>query len=214
MSVLQFDCRFSYPSGFELNLAFNCGNRITALLGPSGSGKTTALYLIAGILRPAEGKIVLHDRTLFDSTQKINLPPHMRGVGLVFQDYQLFPHLTVDGNLRYGHRRNAESTIDVNHLVEVLELGHLLKRFPAALSGGQRQRVAFARAVAHNPKILLLDEPVSALDDHLKSIVLTYVSRTFEEYAIPTLLVTHDVAFVERFGAEKIWICAENRKHG
>jgi len=213
MSVLQFDCRFSYPSGFALNLSFNAGTRITALLGPSGSGKTTALYLIAGILRPAVGKIVLGERILFDSTQKIDLPPHQRGVGLVFQDYQLFPHMTVDANIRYGRRRNADSTIDVGHLVEVLELDHLLKRFPASLSGGQRQRVAFARAIAHNPKILLLDEPVSALDDQLKSIVLTCVSRVLEEYAIPILLVTHDVAVVERSGAEVIWICAENKKN-
>jgi len=212
MSILQFDCRFSYPSGFELNLAFQAGNQITALLGPSGSGKTTALYLIAGILEPVEGKIILGERTLFDSKQKIDLPRHQRGVGLVFQDYQLFPHMTVDGNIRYGHHRNTNSTIDVGHLVEVLELGHLLKRFPASLSGGQRQRVAFARAIAHNPKILLLDEPVSALDEQLKSIVLTCVSRILEEYSIPILLVTHDVAVVERSGAEVVRICAENRK--
>jgi len=204
MSVLEFRCQFSYPTGFVLDKEFVVTSSVAAILGPSGSGKTTTLHLVAGILQPMTGRIVLGDCVLFDSDQKIDLPAYRRQVGLVFQDYQLFPHMTVDGNLKYGHRRNGHSTIDLAHLVEVLELGPLLKRFPASLSGGQRQRVALGRAIAHNPKILLLDEPVSALDEELKSSILAYLSRTLAEYSIPTLLVTHDMAIVERFSAAVI----------
>ena len=200
MSVLLFDCRFAYPGGFELDLAFEAGDGVTALVGPSGSGKTTTLHLIAGLLapqldRPSKtrcGRIVLNGRVLDDTSAGVRVPPHRRHVGLVFQDYQLFPHLTVEANLRYGQRRRGRSRVGLPHLVEVLELGPLLGRYPASLSGGQKQRLALGRAIASDPEILLLDEPVSALDEDLKSSVIGYLTRTLAEYPLPTLLVTHD----------------------
>lgn len=202
MSSLRFDCRFRYPSGFALDFAFSTTAPITALCGPSGAGKTTTLHLIAGLLRPASGTIALDNRVLFDDGQRINIPVHARRIGLVFQDYQLFPHLTVAGNLHYGHRRAPRSSFDLKHLVEVLDLGPLLTRSPTTLSGGQRQRVALGRALASNPALLLLDEPVSALDDALKASVLEYVTRIHREYATPLLLVTHDLAMANQLGAE------------
>jgi molybdate transport system ATP-binding protein len=204
MSVLQFDCRFAYPSGFALDLSFEAGSGTTAIQGPSGAGKTTTLYLIAGILTPAAGRIVLADRVLFDSSQRINAPTHQRRIGLVFQDYQLFPHLTVVQNLRYGMRRTVQTAFDLPHLIEVLELGSLLRRYPASLSGGQRQRVALGRAIATKPALLLLDEPISALHDDLKLGIIHYLKRTLQEYQIPTLLVTHDMATIAHFGAEVV----------
>ncbi|WP_425618900.1 ATP-binding cassette domain-containing protein [Anatilimnocola sp. NA78] len=204
MSALQFDCRFAYPTGFTLNQAFAIGHGITALAGPSGSGKTTILHLIAGILRPSAGQIVMGERVLFDSSRGINLPLHRRGVGLVFQDYQLFPHLTVAGNLRYGASRATSPISDLNPLVAALELKPLLDRYPASLSGGQRQRVALGRAIASNPSLLLLDEPVSALDPALKASVIDYLAATLQSFPIPTLLVTHDLPSVEAVCTEII----------
>jgi molybdate transport system ATP-binding protein len=210
MSVLQFDCRFSYPAGFALDVAFEIGAGMTALVGPSGSGKTTTLHLIAGVLRPSAGRIVLGDRPLFDSSRRIHVPLHQRRVGLVFQDYQLFPHLTVLGNLKYGATRATAPAIDLNHLVDVLELRALLGRFPATLSGGQRQRVALGRAIASNPSILLLDEPVSALDEVLKGSILDYLAETLRAFPVPTLLVTHDVPLAERISAGMIRLPSPN----
>jgi molybdate transport system ATP-binding protein len=203
MSILQFDCRFAYPAGFELELKFEIGSGITALSGPSGCGKTTTLHLIAGILKPDAGRIALGEQTLFDSDRRINLPIHRRRVGLVFQDYQLFPHLTVEGNLRYGAaRRTVKPTLNLGRLIDVLQLAPLLKRFPGTLSGGQRQRVALGRAIASEPAILLLDEPVSALDATLKSEIVRYLSDTLGEFPIPTLLVTHDQHVIQSLRAD------------
>jgi molybdate transport system ATP-binding protein len=204
MSLLEFNCRFRYPSGFQLDLAFEAKAGVSALLGPSGVGKTTALHLIAGLLRPSHGRIVLGQTVLFDSALRIDVAVEDRRIGLVFQDYQLFPHMTVDANLRYGNRRAGSPAFDFSHLVEVLELQPLLHRYPQSLSGGQRQRVALGRAIARCPAILLLDEPVSALDADLKLSVLDYLSRTLQEFKTPTLLVTHDVQSAERLQAELI----------
>jgi molybdate transport system ATP-binding protein len=197
MSVLQFDYRFAYPAGFQLSQTFEVGSGITALVGPSGSGKTTILHLIAGILRPASGKISLADKPLFDARQNIDVPPYRRRVGLVFQDYLLFPHLTVAQNLHYGTARvKSAAGQDLSPLIEALELGPVLNRYPATLSGGQRQRVAVGRAIASNPAILLLDEPVSALDPALKASVISHLAETLKRYPIPTILVTHDLTSV------------------
>jgi molybdate transport system ATP-binding protein len=192
MSVLRFDCRFSYPTGFGLNFAFVADNRVTALVGPSGIGKTTVLNLIAGLLTPASGSISLHDSTLFDSKTSVNLAPEQRGVGYVFQDYQLFPHLTVGQNLRYGERRSRQTGVDFDKLVTILELTDLLRRHPQSLSGGQKQRVAVGRALLRSPKLLLLDEPLTALDTSLRASVAEHLARAIEEFQIPTLLVSHD----------------------
>ncbi|HTN77497.1 MAG TPA: ATP-binding cassette domain-containing protein [Pirellulaceae bacterium] len=201
MSHLHFDCRFSYPAGFTLNLALETTTHITALWGPSGCGKTTTLHLIAGLLRPAAGRIVLNDRVLFDGERRIHVPIDARQIGLVCQDYQLFPHLTVEQNLRYGLRRARSNPFNLAHLIEVLELAPFLQRYPAALSGGQKQRVALGRAIASQPALLLLDEPVSALEHDLRWEVLAYLGRIVAEYAITTMLVSHDRAAVEQLGA-------------
>lgn len=204
MSVLNFNCRFAYPSGFTLNQELEIGSGITALAGPSGSGKTTILHLIAGILRPLAGQIVVGDKTLFDSSRGINVPLNRRRVGLVFQDYQLFPHLTVAGNLRYGASRTRSPVTDLTALIEALELDSLLNRYPASLSGGQRQRVAIGRAIASNPSLLLMDEPVSALDPALKGKVIEYLATTLKHFPIPTLVVTHDLHSVASVCSEII----------
>ncbi|HEY2881867.1 MAG TPA: ATP-binding cassette domain-containing protein, partial [Pirellulales bacterium] len=171
MSVLRFDCRFAYPVGFGLNFAFETESGVTALVGPSGIGKTTVLHLIAGLLAPQDGLISLHDKILFDSPTKVNLPPEQRGVGYVFQDYQLFPHLTVGQNLRYGQRRTSHTGVDFQKIVNILELSDLLRRYPHSLSGGQKQRVAVGRALLRSPNLLLLDEPLTALDPGLRASV-------------------------------------------
>jgi molybdate transport system ATP-binding protein len=191
--MLHFDCRFEYPGGFRLELAFTAGEGVTALVGPSGSGKTTTLALIAGLLTPTCGRIALGERVFFDAKQQIDLAPEARAIGLVFQDYQLFPHLTIADNLRYGLLRSPSHRHDFGHLVEVLELSPLLDRYPATLSGGERQRTALGRAILRGPELLLLDEPLSALDSELKSSIRHYLRRTLAEYRLPTLLVTHNL---------------------
>ena len=198
MSLLEFNCRFRYESRFALELAFEAGAGITALVGPSGCGKTTTLKLIAGLLCPNSGRIKLGERLLFDSASRINLPPEQRAIGLVFQDYQLFPHLSVEQNLRYGLARNPKSRIDLAHLVEILELGPLLCTWPHSLSGGEKQRTALGRAILRTPQLLLLDEPLSALDPDLREAISGYLQRVIAEYHIPTLLVTHDPHSIER----------------
>jgi molybdate transport system ATP-binding protein len=192
MSVLNFDCRFRYPTGFSLNFAFVAEQGLTALVGPSGAGKTTVLNLIAGLLTPAEGAITLGDVTLFDSRAATNLPPNRRAIGYVFQDYQLFPHLSVEQNLRYGQRRTPGGTASFDKIVATLELGALLPRPPASLSGGQQQRVAVGRALLRSPRLLLLDEPLSALDPDLRRSIASYLGRVIEEFRIPSVLVSHD----------------------
>jgi molybdate transport system ATP-binding protein len=192
MSVLRFDCKFRYASGFALNFQFATEPGVTALVGPSGSGKTTVLNLIAGLLTPTTGVISVADQVLFDSSAKTNLPPEQRGIGYVFQDYQLFPHLNVRANLNYGQTRAARAGIQFDRVVQILELADVLHRSPASLSGGQKQRVALGRALLRGPKLLLLDEPLSALDTNLRASVAADLARALEEFRIPTLLVSHD----------------------
>lgn len=201
MSVLQFDCRFQYPHGFHLELGFEAGPGVTALVGKSGTGKTTTLHLIAGLLRPTGGSIVVGERVLFHSARHINLPVERRGLGLVHQDYQLFPHLTVENNLKFGWCRNAGDVRELSRMIDVLELRALLGRMPAALSGGQRQRVALGRALLCRPALLLLDEPLSALDAELRQSILHDLRSTLQRYPVPTLLVTHDVDSIDALEA-------------
>jgi molybdate transport system ATP-binding protein len=190
--ILQFDCRFRYDHGFCLDFAFEAGEGVTGLCGPSGCGKTTVLNLIAGLLTPAAGRIVLSGRVLVDVSAGVNLPPEQRGIGFVFQHHLLLPHLSVEANLRYGQRRRPVLPIDFDDLVQTLELRPLLKRDPMSLSGGERQRVALGRAILRGPRLLLLDEPVSSLDPRLRQTALEYVRRAVEHWNIPTLLVSHD----------------------
>ncbi len=205
MAHLQFRCRHRYSvSGFELQAEFALEDGITALVGPSGSGKTTILNLIAGLLFPSEGQIQLADRVLVDTSTRSFVRPEHRGVGVVFQDYRLFPHLNVEENLRYGLVRRPKHGIDFAHLVEVLGLAKLLQRPPQTLSGGQRQRTALGRALLSGPELLLLDEPVNAQDNELKEELLGYLAAIIAEYRIPTLLVSHDLQSVERLASRAI----------
>ena len=206
MSLLQFDCRFRYSTRFALDLAFDAGAGVTALVGPSGCGKTTTLRLIAGLLKPDSGRIQLGERVLFDATKRVNLPPEQRTLGLVFQDYQLFPHLTVEQNLRYGLARSPSSPLDFAHVVDILELRPLLSAWPQSLSGGEKQRTAIGRAILRGPQLLLLDEPLSALDPDLRESISGYLQRVIGEYHIPTLLVTHDPQSIERLAHTTIRI--------
>jgi molybdate transport system ATP-binding protein len=210
MGVLHFDCGLRYESGFEVAATFEAGSGVTALFGPSGAGKSTILSLIAGVLRPQRGSIRLGNRLLTDAEARVFMPPERRRLGVVFQDHLLFPHLTVRCNLRFGQGRHAVRTVDFGRLVEVLELGDLLERLPDALSGGQRQRVALGRALLCGPELLLMDEPLAALDRDLKDRVLTYLERALAEWRVPTLLVSHDQADVRRL-AERVVIVETGR---
>ncbi len=182
---LSVDCAHHYPSGFNLQVQFTAGTSVTALFGASGSGKTTTLNLIAGHLRPASGRICLGEQVLVDSSAGVFLPPDQRRIGIVFQDHRLFPHLTVRRNLEYGLRRRPLRQIDLAKVVQVLELETLLDRPPATLSGGQQQRVALGRAILRGPELLLLDEPLAALDDALKHRVLVYLELRNRDVADP-----------------------------
>jgi molybdate transport system ATP-binding protein len=192
MARLTVDVRFGYGSGFQFDAKFSAGDGVTAVVGPSGSGKSTLLHLIAGVLRPREGTITLNGRTLADTRSGIDLPPEQRRVGMVFQDHLLFPHMTVRKNLTFGMRRRSSRPIALEKVVEVLEIGDLLNRAPSTLSGGQRQRVAVGRALLRGPELLLLDEPLAALDQRLKDRVLDYLQRAIKEWDVPTLLVCHE----------------------
>ncbi len=214
MKRLECRCRLAYPGGFTVDAAFRSDHAVTALFGPSGSGKTSILEAVAGLRRPAEGAIRLGDRDLFDSERSVDLPPERRRVGAVFQDILLFPHLTVEGNLRYGlRRRRRDGAGDFRRVTDVLELGPLLARRPRTLSGGERQRVALGRALLSAPDLLLLDEPMAALDESLKGRILAYVERAVAEWRIPLLFVSHSPADVRRL-AEWVVVLDQGRVVG
>ena len=184
---------------FELRLGLEVGESETvALVGPSGAGKTTVLRAIAGALRPRSGRIALGERVLFDRERRVNLPPEARRVGYVFQEYALFPHLSVRDNVAFGGRARADG------LLERLDIAHLADARPRRLSGGERQRVGLARALASEPEILLLDEPLSALDTHTRVEVRVALQGLLVELGLPALLVTHDfedaAALADRVG--------------
>jgi len=162
--------------------------RVTAVFGPSGAGKTSLLEIVAGLRRPAEGRVVLNGRMLDDATAGLHLSPRLRRVGYVSQDDTLFPHLPVDRNL--GYARGA-SPAALARVADVLELPPLLHRMPGSLSGGERRRVALGRALLASPEILLLDEPLTGLDAPLKERVLAHLLRIRGEFAVPMLYVSH-----------------------
>ena len=200
MPLLEFQCRHRFPGGFQLDVGLECDRRFTALFGPSGAGKTTVLSIIAGFVRPQEGRVRLGDRTLLDTAAGVSVPVQDRAVGVVFQDALLFPHLTVEGNLRYGqrHRKARKRAIEFPRVVEVLEIGGLLQRHPRNLSGGEKQRVALGRALLSGPELLLMDEPLASLDAPLKTRILAYLERVVAQWDIPTLFVTHSQVEVRR----------------
>jgi molybdate transport system ATP-binding protein len=176
---------------------------VTALFGPSGAGKSTVIQAVAGLLPHAEGRIVLNGRALLDSAAGVRLPTHRRRIGLVFQDGRLFPHLSVRDNLRYGARRamagsSADADIDGAEIVSALGVSALLDRRPATLSGGERQRVALGRALLCKPELLLLDEPLAALDAQRRAEILPYFERLRDLQRIPILYVSHAVDEIAR----------------
>lgn len=179
----------------EVDIKIEAGEFV-ALSGPSGSGKTTLLRLIAGLAEADGGQIKLHDEYWLDTTTGINLPPQKRNVGLVFQDYALFPNMTVRKNLEYALGKKGPSQI-IDELAQMMELDELMDRYPSRLSGGQQQRVALARSLVRRPPILLLDEPLSALDAAMRSRLQDYILEMHRRFSLTTLLVSHD--FVEIF---------------
>lgn len=186
---------------FELAIAYEIPSGVTCVLGPSGSGKTTLLNLLAGLIRPDSGRIVLGDRTLVDGRSFV--PPHRREIGVVFQEYALFPHVRVRENVAFGLRARGiardERERRVKAMLERFEIGHLSAARTDELSGGQRQRVALARALVFEPAALLLDEPLSALDPATRGRVASELLAALRDVAVPTLLVTHDRSDIAAF---------------
>ncbi|MFV0490485.1 MAG: molybdenum ABC transporter ATP-binding protein [Pseudorhodobacter sp.] len=188
----------SFP-GFALDLAFEAPPGVTALFGRSGAGKTTVVNAVAGLLQPETGRIEADGAVLLDTGTGINLPPHRRRIGYVFQDARLFPHLTVRQNLLYGRRfapRGAGP--ELSRITDLLGIGPLLDRRPGTLSGGEKSRVAFGRAVLSRPRLLLMDEPLAALDEARKAEILPYLERLRDEVNLPILYVSHSMAEVAR----------------
>jgi molybdate transport system ATP-binding protein len=203
MSGMEFQARLRLGD-FRLDAAFAGAERVTALFGPSGAGKSTILRLIAGLLRPDEGRIVLAGRTVFDSAARIDIPVRQRRVGLVFQDGLLFPHMSVRQNLLYGPwARRARRPSSFERTVEILDIGALLDRAPRHLSGGERQRVAIGRALLSDPAVLLMDEPVAAIDQERRAEILPHLANLTAEFPVPLLYVSHAMEEVERL-AQKV----------
>ncbi len=197
MSELAAQFAVTYPRGPRIDVDFRCpaeGFAVTTLFGPSGCGKTTVLRALAGLKRPSAGLIHFQGQVWFDAAKGLHTAPQRRNVGYLFQDYVLFPHLDVAANIGYGLRRDSatERARRVGELLERFDLKGLDQRRPSELSSGQQQRVALARALARRPQLLLLDEPLSALDAPLREQMRRELRHWLQEIAIPTILVTHD----------------------
>lgn len=191
-----------------IGLSLSAGPGLTALTGPSGAGKTSILNMVAGLLRPDQGRIAVGGVTLFDSEAGVDLPPEARRAGYVFQEGRLFPHLRVRANLLYGHRLAPESDrwMGLDEVVAFLGIGHLLDRRPATLSGGEARRVAIGRALLAGPRFLLMDEPLSSLDAPRREEIARVIERIRDEIGVPILYVSHDRAEVERLATTVVAI--------
>lgn len=201
--TLEVALRHGFP-GFALDVQFSAPQGLTALFGHSGSGKTTVINAVAGLLRPDQGAIRIGGTTLLDSGAGINLAPHRRRLGYVFQDARLFPHLTVRQNLLYGRWFSRRGGARLEDVVDMLGLAPLLARNPGHLSGGERQRVAIGRALLSDPQILLMDEPLAALDGARKAEILPYIERLRDHAAVPILYVSHALAEVARLATTMV----------
>jgi molybdate transport system ATP-binding protein len=193
---------------FSLAAKLEAAAGATALFGPSGAGKSTIVNLIAGLIAPDRGRIALDDTVLFDAAARIDVPPHLRRIGCVFQEGRLFPHLTVRRNLDYGRWMSglARDEAASRHIVELLDLGRLLDRRPGKLSGGERQRVAIGRALLMQPRLLLLDEPLASLDAARKREILPYLVRLRDDAGVPMLYVSHFADEVRHIATEVVRI--------
>jgi molybdate transport system ATP-binding protein len=208
--TLELDLRLQRGT-FELALCTTLSAPVTGVFGSSGSGKSTLLRMIAGLIQPQQGRIVLNDRVLLDTTRRINLVPQHRCIGLMFQDAQLFPHLSVEQNLLYGFKRRHASArrFACDDIVDLLDIGHLLPRLPYHLSGGEKQRVALGRAILYSPELLLLDEPLSSLDEARKAQILPFLARVRDEVKIPMLYVSHAMSEI-RFLTDHVVALSES----
>jgi molybdate transport system ATP-binding protein len=191
---------------FTLSARFATANGVTAVFGPSGSGKTTLVNMIAGLVTPDRGHIAIADTVLFDSKARVNVPTHQRRIGYVFQEGRLFPHLSVASNLDYGRRMSGlpADPAETKRIVELLDIAHLVDRRPGKLSGGERQRVAVGRALLMRPRLLLLDEPLAALDAARKREILPYLERLRDE--VPMVYVSHHAGELRRIATSVVRI--------
>jgi len=206
MTGLAFKARLR-QGDFTLDAEFVAEGKVTALFGPSGSGKSTILRLIAGLLRPDSGRIVLNGRVVFDSAVGIDMPPRRRHVGLVFQDGLLFPHMSVRQNLLYGAwARRTAPPAGFARTLEILGISHLLDRAPRSLSGGERQRVAIGRALMSDPAVLLMDEPVTAVDQERRAEILPYLETLTRASSAPLLYVSHAMTEVEKLADRIVYV--------
>lgn len=204
----MIDCHIQLSLGkFKLDKTFVSEHNVIGLFGASGSGKTSILHAIAGLNTPENGWIKIKDQTWFDSEKGVNLSPQQRHVGLVFQDAQLFPHMSVMHNLLFGYKRiTAErQRFDPNYIIELLKLNHLVDRMPMKLSGGEKQRVALGRALLYSPNLLLLDEPLSALDAAHKQEIIPFFQKVQLETGIPMVYVSHDMSEMQQL-TQQIWL--------
>ncbi|KIU48621.1 MULTISPECIES: molybdenum ABC transporter ATP-binding protein [Bradyrhizobium] len=193
---------------FTLAAAFTSEGRVTGLFGASGSGKTSLINTIAGLVRPDRGSIVIDGETVDDTSAGIHVPTWRRRIGYVFQDARLFPHLDIRQNLDYGRRMNRLTEDPAQHkrVVDLLDIGALLDRRPGKLSGGERQRVALGRALLSKPRLLLLDEPLGALDESRKLEILPYLVRLRDEAGVPMVYVSHDAAELRQLATQIVML--------
>ncbi|HZP18962.1 MAG TPA: molybdenum ABC transporter ATP-binding protein [Bauldia sp.] len=191
---------------FDLTAKFESGGRVTALFGRSGAGKTTLVNLVAGLLRPARGRIAVDGAVLFDATAGIDVPTRRRQIGYVFQEGRLFPHYTVRGNLLYGAGHAGRAALA--EIADLLGIAALLDRRPATLSGGEKQRVAIGRALLAEPRILLMDEPLASLDEARRAEILPYIERLRDEMRLPIVYVSHDMDEVARLADTLVLLSA------
>ncbi len=214
-NYLSFDLylrRGDASNQFKLNMQGTFKAPITTICGASGAGKSTLLALLAGLLQPMHGFICLNNDTLTDCAQDIFTPPHLRQVGIMWQDGQLFPHLSVRDNLLYGYhlKAPAQRRFSAESVIDLLEIGKLLDQQPRHLSGGERQRVALGRTLLAMPTLLLLDEPLNALNFSLKQPILQFLKEIPQCFDIPLVYVTHQLDEAKMLGAET-WMCADGK---
>jgi molybdate transport system ATP-binding protein len=205
MTVLAVDVE-KQLGGLKLSVRFDAASGVTALFGPSGAGKTSVVNMIAGLLTPDRGSIKLADTMLFDAAAGINVPPHRRRIGYVFQEGRLFPHLSVRQNLDYGRRMSSRpaDADEFERIATLLDIGPLLERRPGMLSGGERQRVAVGRALLMRPRLLLLDEPLASLDGGHKREILPYLVRLRDDAGVPMVYVSHTAAELRRIATHVV----------
>ena len=184
----------------KLSKKFNLEEEIMIFYGPSGSGKTTILNCISGLNTPDQGKIKLNDRTIYSSDERIDIPPFKRKIGYIFQDYALFPHLNVYENILYSKKRDKLDKNKINKIMDKCHISNLKNRYPSKLSGGEKQRVALARALMIEPELLLLDEPLSSIDNELKNKLMSEIKMIQREWQIPFIYVTHSKSEFEFLG--------------